>query len=256
MTTITASVGRGGLNRRSDVIAVQTLINKNLQRLPSLAPLVVDGVAGAMTMNAIEVFQRVVLKMSPSDGRVDPGGRTLRALDGDMASTVTESGLVRDAPWIAVARREVGIKVKESPGLGSNNPRILEYISTFSYLKDIWRKDHAARLGDVDETPWCACFVNWCLIRAGKKSGPSARAMDWLKYGTRLDALRPGAIAVVYHTPGTSTAGTTSSGYHVAFCTGGDGVRSITLLGGNQGNRVSERAYHGYWTVKGYRWPD
>jgi uncharacterized protein (TIGR02594 family) len=255
MAGITASVGKGGVNRRQDIEVVQGLINRNLARLTPLAPLVVDGMIGTRTISAIEEFQRRVLNMGYPDGRVDPGGRTLRALNGDVVSPGPGGApaIHADAPWIAVARSEIG--VKESRGLGRNNPRILEYIATFPYLGDIWRDDHAARLGNVDETPWCACFVNWCLMRARRAPGPSARARDWLQYGASLDEPRPGAIAVVYHTPGASTAGTTSSGYHVAFYIGGDGVRSISLLGGNQGDQVSEKTYRGYWTVRGYRWP-
>ena len=249
MAAITGSVGRGGANRRDDVATVQRLINQQIGRLTPLAPLVVDGIAGTSTVAAIDTFQRRVLHMVSPDGRVDPGGPTFRALNGDVAGAAA----VSEAPWLDVARAEVG--VKESRGVGANNPRIVEYISTFPYLSDIWRDDHAARLGEVDETPWCACFVNWCLKRAGKASGPSARARDWLRYGTALDRPQPGAIAVVYHRPGASTAGTTSSGFHVAFYTGGDGIDSITLLGGNQGDQVSEKTFRRYWTVKGYRWP-
>jgi len=167
-------------------------------------------------------------------------------------------------PWVAVARKEVARGVREEKGIGANNPRILEYITTFGYLGDIDHKVKEKKTGkkvasgkkmsDVDETPWCACFVNWCLIKAGQPRGPSARAKDWLDYGTKITTPRLGAIAVVYHTPGASTAGTTSSGFHVAFYTGGAG-NSITLLGGNQGDAASEKTYKGYWTVQGYTWP-
>jgi len=155
--------------------------------------------------------------------------------------------------WMQIARREIGEKAR--PGYEKNSPRILQYIATFPYLKDI-RADsaHTVRMSQVDETAWCACFVNWCLIQAHKASGPSAAAADWLKYGDRLDQPRPGAIAVVYHTPGKSTSGTTSSGNHVAFYAGGVGS-SIILLGGNQGHAVSEKTFGGTWIVKGYRWP-
>ena len=248
MAAITGSVGRGGTNGRRDVETVQRLLNQHIGRLTPLSPLVVDGLAGGSTVAAIETFQRRVLHMSRPDGRVDPGGRTFRALNGDMVS----GPVIADAPWLDIARDELG--VRESVGVGRNNARILQYLATFPYLQAIWRDDHAARLGDVDETPWCACFVNWCLIRAGKTAGPSARARDWLRYGTALEAPKPGAIAVVYHRPGASTAGTTSSGYHVAFHVESD-ADSITLLGGNQGDQVSEKTFHRYWTVKGFRWP-
>src|SRR5919109_2855431 len=88
-------------------------------------------------------------------------------------------------------------------------------------------------MSEEDETAWCACFVNWCLIQPSKPPGPSARARDWLQYGQALDTPRAGAICVVYHRPNRSTSGVTPSGYHVAFWTGAS-ANSITLRGGNQ----------------------
>ena len=40
-----------------------------------------------------------------------------------------------EAPWLAIALGEGG--TKEAWGLTKNNPRIIEYISTFPYLKGI-----------------------------------------------------------------------------------------------------------------------
>ena len=54
---IRESVGAGGRNRRSDVIAVQVLLNMNIGRIAPLAPLAVDGAAGERTLAAIEAFQ-------------------------------------------------------------------------------------------------------------------------------------------------------------------------------------------------------
>lgn len=81
MATISGSVGRGGLNRRQDVIIIQTLINHNIHLLAPLHPLQIDGVIGPRTIAAIEKFQRQVLHMQRPDGRVDPLGQTLRKLD-------------------------------------------------------------------------------------------------------------------------------------------------------------------------------
>lgn len=78
MATISASVGRGGVNRPQDVRTVQELLNKHIP-IP-LRPVPVNGVAGGETITAIEEFQRRVVKLPAPDGRVDPGGRTLQAL--------------------------------------------------------------------------------------------------------------------------------------------------------------------------------
>jgi uncharacterized protein (TIGR02594 family) len=165
-----------------------------------------------------------------------------------------------EAPWLNLAFAEVG--VTEYHGLASNNPRILEYISTFPNLEHIKHmvKDPKTKkkvasgymMSDVDETAWCSCFVAWCLRGAGQPTpGVTARADSWLSYGFPLSSPRLGAIAVVYKKH--ANAATTSSGFHVAFYMDGPAL-SPSLLGGNQGNKVCAKEFRG-WTVKGYRWP-
>src|SRR5437588_2387359 len=80
MTRISASVGQGGVNRRQDVVTVQTLLNLNLGHLTPLRPLAISGHADPATIAAIEEFQRRVVGTASPDGRVDPGGRTLAQL--------------------------------------------------------------------------------------------------------------------------------------------------------------------------------
>jgi uncharacterized protein (TIGR02594 family) len=257
MDAITGSVGVGGDNRPLDVQLIQTLLNQQMQLLAPLAPLAVDGLVTPALVGAIKEYQRRVLGTAVPDGRVDPNGRTLRSLS-EPAPPASTDGPV--PPWITVARAEIG--VREIRGVGANSPRVLEYIASFPYLKGVWhdetKRDY--KLGDADETPWCACFVNWCLIQAGRPEGPSARAQDWLTYGTPLSDPRVGAICVVFRTPKTVSSGVTASGYHVAFWTGG-GDGSIVLLGGNQTaadkttEEVNEKPSTGYWTVQAYRWP-
>jgi hypothetical protein len=82
---ISGSVGRGGMNLRSDVSLVQQLINNHLpiNHLPiPLRPLKVDGNCGPLTIRAIEEIQRRILHMNAPDGRVDPTGGTYRFLTG------------------------------------------------------------------------------------------------------------------------------------------------------------------------------
>src|ERR1700682_484697 len=82
---ISGSVGRGGMNLRSDVLLVQQLINNHLpiNHLPiPLRPLNVDGYCGPLTLAAIDEIQRRVLHMNRPDGRVDPNGATFRFLTG------------------------------------------------------------------------------------------------------------------------------------------------------------------------------
>ena len=77
-STLKATVGKGGRNLHSDVLLVQSKLNKF--DLVPLRPLTVDGHMGPLTIAAIENFQSRYVGMSAPDGRVDPGGCTLQAL--------------------------------------------------------------------------------------------------------------------------------------------------------------------------------
>ncbi len=78
---ITGSVGNGGQNRASDTRAVQGLLNNYTARL-GVAKLDVDGLCGPLTIDAIWRYQTRILKAAWADGRIDPGGPTLAALNG------------------------------------------------------------------------------------------------------------------------------------------------------------------------------
>jgi len=109
---------------------------------------------------------------------------------------------------------------------------------------------------EVDETPWCACFVNWCLHRAGQPTNQmNAGAEGWKYFGLSLPLVSPrlGAIAVVRKKPTAAIASTTATGWHVAFYLGGPAM-TPTLFGGNQHNSVCAKYFHG-WTIVAYRWP-
>src|SRR5262245_18285261 len=78
MQTISASVGQGGKNLQPDVITVQELLNRARDR-QNLPPIKVDGFVGPQTVGAIRAFQES--RFGWADGRVDPGGPTLAALN-------------------------------------------------------------------------------------------------------------------------------------------------------------------------------
>ena len=150
-----------------------------------------------------------------------------------------------------VARAEAG--QKELATYEANNPRILEYMDTFPALRTKLNKKTGFNYGDVDETPWCACFVNWCLIQAGRPRGPSPLAADWVQYGKGLDVPVPGAITVIYKTPKPKAKNEmTTTGYHVGFYVSDAG--GVTLLGGNQENSVKQKSFPQHRVIA-YRWP-
>lgn len=92
-TTISASVGAGGVNETSDVIVVA-------MRLAAL------GFSEQPLEAAIRRYQREVVGLRSPDGRVDPEGRTLRALRSGSGArgSGTTPGVHRD--WSAVPETE------------------------------------------------------------------------------------------------------------------------------------------------------
>lgn len=127
-------------------------------------------------------------------------------------------------PWMPIGRAELG--QKEIDGAG-DNPRIVEYLGDTKVPKSMMH----------DSTAWCAAYVGWVLTQAKMQSLNNAWAASWMSYG-KPSAPIFGAIA----------ARQGHVGFVVETRPGG-----VKLLGGNQGNAVSEA----WFDDKGwaYRWP-
>lgn len=129
-------------------------------------------------------------------------------------------------PWMPVARRRIGIR--EIVGK-LHNTTILGWIAA---LGGAWWRD--------DETAWCGAFVGIGM----KEQGFSVprhwyRALAWADWGV--------AVPVGRLVPGTVLVFGRTGGGHVGFYVGegsvrigGKAVRAYRVLGGNQGNAVSE----------------
>jgi flagellum-specific peptidoglycan hydrolase FlgJ len=76
-------VGPKGPHDFDDIQLVQTLLNNHLAELVPLGPLNEDGKFGPKTAQAILAFQRDAMRWEKTDGVVDPGGATLKALLGE-----------------------------------------------------------------------------------------------------------------------------------------------------------------------------
>jgi len=85
---IQSSVGQGGANRPADVRRVQELLNASRRRrgLPSIN---VDGLIGPKTIAAITEFQQ--RETNIVDGRVDPNGPAIRALEAGASASNVEA---------------------------------------------------------------------------------------------------------------------------------------------------------------------
>jgi len=132
--TISASVGRGGVNRRSDVLLVQQLINGKLSA--PLRPLVEDGILGASTINAIEEIQRRDLHMNPPDGRVDPDSATYRFLTGGALNLKPQTEVkIAWGAKVSVAFKTKVIQISGNLGIDPNYlmaAMAFESVETFS----------------------------------------------------------------------------------------------------------------------------
>lgn len=175
--------------------------------------------------------------------------------------------------WMVIAWGEHAKNVRERSGGERNNPNIIRYLSVAPglrsrlYFADDNRgrnnRTHAQavdasrntgghayeasfegrRGNEVDETPWCGCFVQWCLLEAGFPRRPNlAAAVAWRPNGAEVSPQRYGAVTVIER-----GGGKFHVGFFVQAISGG-----VKLLGGNQRNRVSVREYHGTPT---YNWP-
>jgi peptidoglycan hydrolase-like protein with peptidoglycan-binding domain len=118
LVAIGNAVGEGAPNNRPDVLLVQQLLNS--RRVAGAAPLKVDGLMGPRTLAAIRDFQSKCIRMVRPDGRVDPGGRTFRALH---VSTPARTAPLRRAapvsgrqPPVARATRASGTAANQLSG--------------------------------------------------------------------------------------------------------------------------------------------
>jgi hypothetical protein len=172
MGQITGSVGKNGDNRRGDVMSVQTLLNlpANRKARPSLR---VSGEVDAATLAAIEHFQDKVLHMAAPDGRVDPGGRTWRALNRQAGTELS------GAAWWHAHQAEFPNSAAVAdldPGFGTKVSRFLAALRTAGATVTVsatrrnkiraylmhhsWRVAHAElRAADVPAEP--GCNIGW-----------------------------------------------------------------------------------------------
>ncbi len=102
--TISASVGVGGVNRAADVRTVQQLLNEVTPPRGGPVPLLVeDGLCGPKTNAAIRNFQ-TKQKLPTIDGRADPDGPTMQALNSERANRSADGDRKqREATRLALA---------------------------------------------------------------------------------------------------------------------------------------------------------
>lgn len=102
MASISGSVGSNGVNAKADVLLVETLLNKYLavQGEPLLNA---DGFVTVDTILAIQDYQKKICGHANPDGRIDPGGKTWKALDAGTGLSPAPTPVPGPAPAPAPA---------------------------------------------------------------------------------------------------------------------------------------------------------
>jgi hypothetical protein len=80
MWRIGSSVGDKGSNNSDDVKLVQALLNVYFRNSNQNKTIKISGAPDKETIQAINQFQKDVVKLDKPDGRVDPGGKTFNSL--------------------------------------------------------------------------------------------------------------------------------------------------------------------------------
>ncbi|MEL6671207.1 MAG: SH3 domain-containing C40 family peptidase [Bacteroidota bacterium] len=137
-----------------------------------------------------------------------------------------------DYRWLKIAFGEKHFQIKELKD-PMENARILLYLQSCELLDNSMKND--------DETAWCSAFMNWCVEKAGYEGTNSAWALNWKNWGQPLETPRRGCVAVFKRF--VMKNGEKKTYGHVGFYLGKDGEKNISILGGNQRNRVKISSY-------------
>jgi uncharacterized protein (TIGR02594 family) len=124
---------------------------------------------------------------------------------------------------LTVALSQYG--VKEVKG-AKDHPQIINYFTSMGFEATKFK----------EETAWCSAFANWVAQQAGYERSNQLTARSWLSVGTSTMQPEPGDVVVLWRESPNSWKG------HVGFLVK-ESKRYVYLLGGNQGNSVSIKAY-------------
>lgn len=125
-------------------------------------------------------------------------------------------------PWLARAVENIG--VHEAAG-NADNPKILAMAKACG--------GQIAKTYKHDAIPWCAMFVNYCLVSTGFRGNDSLWALNMRTLGTPLKGPAIGAIASKER----------AGGGHTFFVLGKDKAGNIVGVGGNQSDAVNRKTF-------------
>jgi peptidoglycan hydrolase-like protein with peptidoglycan-binding domain len=188
---IGSSVGAGGINAKPDTLMIQQLLNSvpRGEGGPDLL-LAEDGLIGPKTQAAINKFQKKVL--SKPDGRIDPGGPTIKAL----------IGVICDSPAVPLGR--LGLVAQPNQIAGGPPVPAVGTVEAAVALLEARRllRELEPRLALLDlkltrQTPATVAFCNKHFATGNSKVTSTEIAfINGLVGATRFQASRRGATGV------------------------------------------------------------
>jgi uncharacterized protein (TIGR02594 family) len=134
-------------------------------------------------------------------------------------------------PWLRLAQQEAMMGREEIHG-PLHNSHILNYGKAVTHSVT------------TDEIPWCSNFINWLFMQLDMPRTGSAMARYWLEWGIPLTSPALGCVAILSRGPLPQPGKEVIEAQgHVGLLTDMLEPNSVTLLGGNQGDKVCERTY-------------
>ena len=134
-------------------------------------------------------------------------------------------------PWLELMQKEARSGVREIAG-AEHNPRIIEYGKAVDL--------HVS----TDEIPWCSDVMNWVFMQLRMARTRSARARSWLAWGISLQIPALGAVCVLKRGGGNQPGkDVIAAPGHVALLVDMLEPDTVTLLAGNQGDRICEQVF-------------
>lgn len=147
---LAAAVGRGAVNARPDVTAVQVLLNLN----GAQPPLAMDGRIGPNTIRAIEAFQRDKLGQRLQSGIIEPGSETLEVLRRGMPAVLSPTklcGILPDCTGERAQRYFPGLSATMQQYAINTLARVMHFLAQIGHESGSFRYAEEIASGDAYE---------------------------------------------------------------------------------------------------------
>jgi hypothetical protein len=249
----------GAVNFRADVETVQRLLNAHTRR-GGYAAVAVNGVVSPLLILAIKAFQQKVVGMPMPDGRVDPGGATLRKLNDPAAPAAPSfnpagksfqerlTAFLADAKAVYHVTIRAGTELRRPEDAQRWHVAHMIYYNSFAWRKpehhELWEGDHVIAWSHLEDAATAWEHLNWAdFLRDAKGQVPVREGDGWAKGKepdrdrTRqraLEVLKAAGIAKAKNRPNDPHSAMVAPGYQ--------GCASPCKCGGSRSNHIAGEA--------------